>query len=105
MFFGYQDLYYADATESIDQDKLAQIVALVGSWDSRRSATKRELQSLIGHLSHAATVVQLRHMIDLMKVVKQPGHHVRLTAAFRSDLQWWASFLPRWNGKSIIPQP
>ena len=95
---------------SLDQDKLARIVALVESWDSRRSATKRELQSLIGHLSHAATVVQpgrtfLRRMIDLMKVAKQPGHHVRLTVAFRSDLHWWASFLPRWNGRSIIPQP
>ena len=58
---------------SLDQDKLARIVAVVESWDCRRSATKRELQSLIGHLSHVATVVQpgrnfLRRMIDLMNV-------------------------------------
>ena len=56
---------------SLDQDKLAGIAAVVGSWDCRRSATKRELQSLIGHLSHVVTVVQpgrtfLRRMINLM---------------------------------------
>jgi len=64
---------------------------------------------LIGHLSHAAIVVLpgrtfLRRMIDLMKVAKLPHHHIRLTADFRSDLQWWASFLPGWNGRSILPQ-
>jgi hypothetical protein len=45
----------------------------------------------------------LRRMIDLMKVANHPSHHVRLTAGFKSDLQWWASFLPRWNGRSIMP--
>ena len=43
-------------------------------------------------------------MIHLMKVAKLPHHHIRLTADFRSDLQWWASFLPSWNGRSILPQ-
>ena len=39
-------------------------------------------------------------------------HHVRLNAAFRSDLQWWAEFSQEWNGVSrmtqdpcISPQP
>ena len=47
----------------------------------------------------------LRRMIDLMKVAKLPSHHVRLTSDFKSDLQWWVSFLPGWNGRSILPQP
>ena len=79
-------------------------------WRGRRTATKRELQSLIGHLSHAGLVVLpgcvfLRRMIDLMKVAKLPSHHVRLTSDFKSDLQWWPSFLPGWNGQLILPQP
>ena len=44
-------------------------------------------------------------MIDLMKIAKAPKHHVRLTAEFRSDLQWWALFLLEWNGRSILPLP
>ena len=34
-------------------DKVACTLELVLSWRSRRAATKRQLQSLIGHLSHA----------------------------------------------------
>ena len=95
---------------SLAQEKLTRIMSLVLGWRSRRTATKRELQSLIGHLSHAAFVVLpgrtfLRRMIDLMKTAKRPKHHVRLTMEFRSDLHWWASFLPRWNGRAILPRP
>ena len=95
---------------SLAQDKFARIHSLVLAWRNRQAATRRELQSLIGHLSHAAFVVLpgrtfLRRMIDLMKIAKAPKHHVRLTAEFRSDLQWWALFLPEWNGRSILPLP
>ena len=94
---------------SLPQEKLARTRALVLAWRSRQAATKRELQSLIGHLSHAALVVLpgrtfLRRMIDLTKTATHPRHHVRLTAEFKSDLHWWASFLPTWNGRSIMPQ-
>ena len=95
---------------SLAQDKLTRIRGLVLSWRSKRAATKQELQSLVGHLSHAATVVQhsrtfLRRMIDLSKQVHQPHHFIRLSQEFLSDLQWWASFLPRWNGKSMLHSP
>lgn len=95
-------------TLSLPQDKLTRILGLLLSWRSKRVASKRELQSLIGHLTHAALVVMpgrtfLRRMIDLMKTARHPSHHVRLTAEFRSDLHWWASFLPAWNGRSIMP--
>ena len=43
------------------------------------------------------------HSRCLMKVAKHPRHHVRLTEEFKSDLQWWASFLPRWTGRSKMP--
>ena len=75
---------------SLTPDKLARTLDMVLSWRGRRAATKRQLQSLIGHLSHAAFVVApgrafLRRMIDLMKVARQPDHHIRLTADFKSD--------------------
>ena len=92
-------------TLSLPQDKLTRILGLVLSWRSKRMASKMELQSLIGHLTHAALVVipGRTFLIDLMKMAKHPSHHVRLTADFRSDLHWWASFLPAWNGRSIMP--
>ena len=93
---------------SLADDKLERVRALVLSWRGRHAATKRELQALIGHLSYAAFVVLpgrtfLRRMIDTMSLAKLPHHNVRLTTEFRSDLHWWASFLPLWNGRSILP--
>lgn len=35
-------------------------------------------------------------------VAKQLYHRIRLNKGFRSDLQWWACFLPAWNGASIL---
>lgn len=29
-------------------------------------------------------------------------HTIRLNAGFRSDLQWWATFLPGWKGSSMM---
>ena len=45
----------------------------------------------------------LRRMIELSTVAKELYHHLRLNAGFRSDLQWWALFLPAWNGTSMMP--
>ena len=95
---------------SLPPDKLAHISATVDEWRGKQAATKRQLQSLIGTLSHAATVVIpgrvfLRRMIDTMKIPRRQHHHVRLNEEFQSDLQWWACFLPGWNGRSILPIP
>ena len=88
--------------------KLARISSSVKAWLSRKAATKREPESLIGLLSHAATVVPpgrtlLRQLIDATKVVSQPGHFIGLNSSqVRSDLQWWTCFL-RDYGSSYPP--
>ena len=93
---------------SLPPDKLARITAMVLEWSDKKVATKKQLQSLIGSLSHAATVVIpgrtfLRRLIDTMKIPQRQHHHVRLNRGFQSDIQWWACFLRRWNGRSIVP--
>ena len=88
--------------------RCARITAMVLQWREKRVASKRDLQSLIGTLSHAATAVPpgrtfLRRMIKTMKIPKRQRHHVCLNMEFQSDIQWWACFLPQWNGRSILP--
>ena len=59
-------------------------------------------------LHHSCQVVRpgrtfLRpNAIELSKVVKHPHHHIRLNTEFRSDLEWWILFLPRWNGVGML---
>ena len=44
-------------------------------------------------------------MLDAAGTVTSLHHRVRLTAAVRDDLQWWHTFLPRWNGTFPIVPP
>ena len=91
----------------LPQDKLQRLTALVSDWRSRKSCRRQELESLIGHLSHACKVVRpgrrfLRGMIELLAIVRKRHHHVRLNTAFRADLEWWHAFLTPWNGVSML---
>ena len=91
----------------LPEEKMDNLSQLLLEWRQKRNCTKRELLSLMGVLHHACQVVRpgrtfLRQMIELSKVVKQPYHHLRLNTEFRSDLEWWILFLPRWNGVSML---
>ena len=91
-------------------EKLGRLQSLVQSWQRKRACCRKELESLLGHLSHAASVVRpgrtfLRQLFSLLHIVKEPHHMVRLNTWARADLQWWHCFLQEWNGTSFMPLP
>ena len=98
----------------LPQDKLSQLSLNLAVWmkraDSqspRGSCKKRELLSLIGHLSHAAKVVKpgrafLRSLIDASSSVRDLSHWVHLNKGARADIAWWHTFLRSWNGTSMM---
>lgn len=88
-------------------DKLRRIQDELQRWQSKKRCTKRDLQSLLGLLQHAAAVVRpgrtfLRRLYDLVPTAKAANHHLYLNAAARSDLAWWMSFIEGWNGLSLL---
>ena len=92
----------------LPSDKLARLRELLNTWLFRRVATRRELESLLGHLSHAATVIRagcpfLRQLFSLLPAAPKPYHHVRLNLGARADLAWWDCFTQGWNGMSFFP--
>ena len=91
-------------------EKLSRLKNLIREWRQRKACTLHDLQSLIGHLCHAAKVVRpgrrfLREMFNLLSHGKKKWHRLRLTAGFRADLEWWHTFLSDWNGVSMMTQP
>ena len=89
-------------------DKLSQLLTMLHLWYSKRSATKRQLQALIGQLSHAAAVVRpghsfMHHLIDTMTIPRRQYHMVRLNLQCKADIAWWLSFVRDWNGMSFLP--
>ncbi len=91
----------------LPESKLGKLKSMIAKWRKRKACTKRELQSLAGHLSHACKVVRpgrrfLRGLFGLISQFGRPDHTIRLNAAFRADLEWWHNFLAPWNGVAIM---
>ena len=87
-------------------DKLQVVRDLICSWLSRKWCYRRELESLIGHLHHAAKVVWpgrtfLRRMIDLLCCSRTRDHPIRLNQEFHRDLLRWHQFLDQWHDVSF----
>ncbi len=87
--------------------KLHRLQEMIRSWVGRRSTTRKDLESFLGHLCHAATVVRsgrsfLRALFALFQQAKQPHHFIRLTAGARADILWWRCLLGHWSGSSVF---
>ena len=92
----------------LPREKLQRTLALVREWMAKRACKKRELESLLGHLQHAATVIRagrtfVRRLIELLAVFEKREHWVRLNDSMRSDLTWWLTYMEGWNGISVLP--
>ena len=75
----------------LPQAKLTCTKNLLQSWEGRRTATKHELQCLIGHLSHAARVVRpgrtfLWELIRTVSVPKHSYHKARLNLFCQAEI-------------------
>ena len=95
-------------TLSLPEEKLLCLRCLVQRSIARISFTRREMESLIGHLSHAATVIRpgrlfLRPLFGLLPSVPKPFHYLRLNLSMQADLMWCDLFLRDWNGIALIP--
>ena len=89
-------------------EKLTNLVKLIHMWTDTNSCTKKELESPLGHLSHAATVIPqgctfLCSLFSLLLHAYAPHHILHLNLWTRADIKWWATFLNDWNGKSLFP--
>ena len=92
----------------LPQSKLLRLKSTLHQWSSTRNPTKRQLQSLIGILKHAASVIRpghlfTRNLIENMKRPKGLEQRTRLTHAAKADIAWWQLIAEDWNGVSFFP--
>ena len=93
----------------LPEEKLTRLRDLLQTWSTWTFCNRRDLESLLGHLSHAATVVRhgrtfLRELFPLLRRTRKDHHFIHLTAGARADLTWWHLFVQDWNGISFFPQ-
>ena len=93
---------------SLPVEKVQRLREILRQWRRKRACTRKELESLLGHLCHAATVIHpgrifLRHLFSLLSRVSNPSHFIRLNVEARTDIVWWQCLLLQWNGLSFFP--
>ena len=90
------------------QEKLLRLKALLGEWQFKKVCSREQLESLLGHLNHAGSVVSpgrsfITRLIALLSEAKRTHRNIiRMNVAARSDIRWWHTFVDSWNGISIL---
>lgn len=95
-------------TLSVTPERLHELETLLLQWTTQRSATKSELQSLVGKLSFVTKCVRqsrlfLSRILALLRPLKHNHYHTKLSKEFHRDIRWWLRFLRTYNGVSVIP--
>jgi len=97
-------------TKSVTQERLADTLLELDVWLGKKRATKQEIQVLLGKLAFVAICVQpgrvfLSRIITTLKGLRRQHHRTRLSSDFKKDVRWWRTFLPEFNGTSLIKDP
>ena len=91
----------------LPQEKILKCVETISAFLKRKKVCLQELQSLIGLLNFATSVITpgtafLRRLYDLTQGVQKPHHFIRLRAEVKADLRVWLTFLSSFNGVYIF---
>lgn len=94
----------------LPEDKLIKYSCHIDEVISAGEVTLRELQSIIGQLQYATSVVNvgkafLRRLINLTIGKRAPHSNIKLTNKAKSDLVLWKFFLQNFNGVSFMYEP
>ena len=75
----------------LPEEKVSRLLSMLQHWRSRKSCSRAELESLLGHLAHAAIVVRpgrtfLHQLFTLLSMVAKPHHYVHLNQSVRGNI-------------------
>ena len=92
---------------SLDETRINDLKLMLVQWEKKTTASKNELQSLIGILNFATKIIRpgrtfTRRLIDHMVTVPDDKHQHALPAYVQPDLHWWQTWLEHWNGQRHI---
>lgn len=93
-------------TISIDENRLQEIHLLVLNWLQKQVTDKKELQSLLGKLNFVSQCVRpgrifVSRLLNFLRDIPDKGQFP-IPNDLKLDLNWWKSFLPLYNGISIM---
>ena len=96
-----------DFTLRVPESRLRELSDELHLWLSRERFTVKELQSLLGELSFVTSCVHasrifLPRLLNALRSFPSNAKSQLVTLEMRHDLAWWQTFLPIYNGISVI---
>ena len=94
----------------LPHNKLHTLKELLSEWQFKKVCSREQLESLLGHLNHACSVVRpgrsfVSRLISLLTDAKKKHRNIiRINQPARSDVRWWYAFVEPWNGVSMLRQ-
>ena len=94
-------------TMEVTPDRLHEIKSILADWSLKKTASKRDLQSLIGKLQYVAKCVRagrifISRLLRQLCKLNHQSHKFTLSSEFRKDLSWWSAFLVEFNGVCLL---
>ena len=86
-------------------DRLSDLKTELFQWTHFSTFTRRQLQSLLGKLSFVTACVRpgwifMYHLLNRLRSL--PFSFFPVTSDMLSDIHWWLTFLPHFNGSAMI---
>lgn len=93
-------------TITIPENKLREVIEEVTNWESKKVASKRELQSLAGKLAHISSCIRharkfMSRILAQLRAIPNNQKH-RLGTELKKDLAWFKNCAAALNCKQII---
>jgi hypothetical protein len=91
-------------------EKIARISEMIKTLLNRRKCKKRELLSVLGHISFASRVILpgrsfVHYLFNLTTYVRSLESHVTINRQGQLELEMWHSHLNEWNGTFFFLDP
>ncbi len=95
-----------DMEMKVTPDRMKEVSAILDVWAQKTSATRNELEKLIGKLQFVAKVVRpgrlfIARLLEVLRGSPRTGKS-KLSAQSLKDIKWWRRFMGRFNGVSVI---
>lgn len=90
---------------SIPQKRIQELEVLITCALGRKSITKKATQRIVGKINHISKCVDpARPFMSRVLAALRHAHYsdTVAVATMRPDLHWFASFLRKYNGRSMI---